>query len=730
MSDNQRAELRLVRDSADAPPLPRRELEPTPDVVDAVVVDTADSAIVPRTDPGSPARPRTITIVGRLVPVQPSARTVNVSRGLAIATVTVGQGCHSWTVRAWDSVTLGVYRRQIRAADAAGDRDALAEWTERKGRAVAERRTRLMELPLLAVNVAKFLGISLIGALVLLLALACAVWATGMGEFGAVWELAADLIRLIFTVVTYAWPAVPFAVLVAAWREGNRRSEPPRWLVARDESPGGGREVIPDEGAIINALKHLGIAPLNKAFKAGWKPKVVLPTQRDGKGYRTQLEPPPGVTVEMINKKKDVLAHNLVRLPVEVWPTEPKKQPGVLDLWVADQGSLTGPLPDWPLLKDGTGDYFAGVPVSMNIRGKTIIGLLSQKNYALAGMMGSGKSTMIITLLLGAILDYLVEVDVFVFATNADYDPLKPRLRTLLTGPGDEVVEACLARLRDVYAELTVRGQALQEHGAPFVTRELAEKDERLRPRIIVIDECQALFLNEELGAQAEELCVKLMGAARKYAVTLIFATPEPSSASLPRKLMTVISNKACFAIGDQTSNDAVLGTGSYKAGISAVGLEPKTEEGPGDIGTCMASGFQARPGLLRTYYVPYAEMASVVQRALMLREKAGFGPGGAAPVHARDLLEDLAAVMGGDPIKAAKLPALLARLAPAWPPYKTLTGKQLVEDLAELGVKVPSTGNQWFVNPEDVRTALVRRESDDGEGGLVSPAPTPRKVL
>lgn len=60
-----------------------------------------------------------------------------------------------------------------------------------------------------------------------------------------------------------------------------------------------------------------------------------------------------------------------------------------------------------------------------------------------------------------------------------------------------------------------------------------------------------------------------------------MFATPEPSSTSLPRRVMAVTSNKACFAIGDQQSNDAILGTGSYNAGISAVGLVPTTEEGP-----------------------------------------------------------------------------------------------------------------------------------------------------
>src|SRR5699024_6741545 len=149
-----------------------------------------------------------------------------------------------------------------------------------------------------------------------------------------------------------------------------------------------------------------------------------------------------------------------------------------------------------------------------------------------------------------------------------------------------------MATLRDLYEDLDTRGRALAEHTrsgdteADKVTRRLAEKDARLRPRIMVVDECQALFMHDEHGKEAERLAILLMNASRKYGITLIFLTPEPSSDSLPRKLMAVMSNKACFAIGDQQSNDALLGTSSYKRGISAVGLEPATSEGPGDVGT------------------------------------------------------------------------------------------------------------------------------------------------
>ncbi|MBB6556108.1 hypothetical protein [Nonomuraea rubra] len=729
MSEKARSEhLRLIRHGEDAPDLPLSEDDEHKELAlqgGGEVEQVYEGEIVS----DEPERSRFLpsVVVDKVTVLRPNPAAKKVARTAAQHGALVLAGWHSWIVRLWKGLTIGRIRKQIRIADATGNLEALAVWLDKLDEAKTRRGERLMKLPLLALKMAMLSGGVLLGLLVLLVLVATLVWLTGAGEWVDVWLWLGGVLRWVIGALSVAWSVFVFAwPLLLVWaghRAGRETEVAPAWAVepgSADDSSG--RDRIPDESAIINALKHLGIAPLNKAFKAGWRPRIVLPTQRDGEGYRTQLEPPPGVTVEMINQKKSVLAHNLVRLPVEVWPTEPKKQPGVLDLWVADQGSLTGPLPDWPLLKDGTADYFEGVPVSRNIRGKTVIGLLFQKNYALAGMMGSGKSTMILTLLLGAILDWLVEVDVFVFATNADYDPLKPRLRTLLTGPGDEVVEACLFLLRDAYAELSVRGNALKEHGAPAVTRELAEKDARLRPRIIVIDECQALFLHEEYGEEAEELCVKLMGAARKYAVTLIFATPEPSSASLPRKLMAVISNKACFAIGDQTSNDAVLGTGSYKQGISAVGLEPKTEEGPGDIGTCMATGFQAKAGLLRTYYVPYAEMGSVVARAMAIREKAILG-GTSFDDERRDLLADLLDVIGADPVPAAQALAALKSTYSRHRPYALLRDRlELVRELDALGVKVPSSKNRHLIDPITIRgrmaeIAAAGAADEDGAG-------------
>ncbi|MFI9008842.1 FtsK/SpoIIIE domain-containing protein [Actinosynnema sp. NPDC053489] len=504
---------------------------------------------------------------------------------------------------------------------------------------------------------------------------------------------------------------------------GRDRGALPVWAAEVGQAvPADGRDIVVDESAVLSALRYLGGLPLLKqAFKQGWGSSITptwlqLP-HKDGDGVRMQLVLPRGVPVEEIVKRKTTFAHNLSRLPVEVWPSEPKDRAGVLDLWVADPGALSKPVGSWPLLEsEGAADFFDAIPVGVNIRGEVVRAQLFEKNYAAAGVMGSGKSSLFITLVAGAILDPLVEVDVFVLAENADYDPMAPRLRTLRTGADRDTMKVCLETLRALYDELGPRGKALREHNVRRVNRKVAEKDARLRPRVVVIDECQALFMDEEYGETAADLVTKLISAARKYGIVLMFATPEASTASLPRKIMAVTSCKACFAIGDQQSNDAILGTGSYKAGISAVSLEPKTDESPGDVGTAMVRGIMAKPGLLRGFYLDPAELAEVTERATDLRDSHVPAPtSDDDQPEDVDFLADLARVLAGHKhLRTAEVLRALIDLRADH--YRDYTSKTLAAALAEVGVPIVKRDRgQSAVDTNDVAEAITMRDMENG---------------
>jgi S-DNA-T family DNA segregation ATPase FtsK/SpoIIIE len=622
-------------------------------------------------------------------------------------------------IKRWrDSHGASRYERLMRQAEMVGDKELLLEWEARDVAEKQRRHQRTMDWVESPLAVAKAVVITIVAFTFLLLMLGV-VLAVADGDISRVLGPITGVIDLVRWV---AWFIAAYGVLmlIAATaagvaylhQQGRVHGDTPVWLAPAGE--GNTMDELPDENTIVNALKNLGITGFNRALKDGWRIKFITPPVIDGKGWRAQLALPPACPVEEIVKKKTTLAHNLVRYPREVWPTEP--QPSMLDLWVAKPGALTGPIGPWPLLSDVDNsrcDYFAGVPVGVTLKGDVVTARLFEANYALGGSMGSGKSTLAINLVLGAMLDPLVDIDVVVMAENTDYDPMKERLRSLTTGAGDETVDACLNLLYELYEDLSVRGKALQSHGTErAVTRALAEKDARLRPRLVIVDECQNLFMGKD-GGKAIEIAAKLESTARKYAITLAFLTPEPSKDALPRKITSITSNKACFAIGDQMANDAVLGTGSYKAGISAVGLVPKTDEGPGDVGTCMAKGFTAQPGLLRVFYVSPKDAKAVTKRALELREEAGITATPQVPTAApADPLVDIAAVLGDAP--RMRTQEVLQRLSEKDPrTYREWTPQRLTEFLTPLAAAPYKSGGTMQVSRDRIAEALTERYED-----------------
>ncbi|MBO7938959.1 cell division protein FtsK [Streptomyces sp. S9] len=633
-------------------------------------------------------------------------------------------GARILTRRAWDARTTALHSRMMRQAEAAGNEELVRQWEQRAYAYRFARHKRRMELLQMALNAPKAIASATVstGSVLLILGIMLAFYNHDVRDVLTPLNTAIELIGWVAFVAGVVWEpllyALPWIALAGVWAVGRNRQTAPAWALPADAE---NRDVVPDEGAIIRALGNLGIAPLNKAIKDGWQPRWVQPTTRSGNGWHTQLQLPMGVTVEMITGKKSVLAHNLLRKPVEVWPTEPPKQPGVLDLWVADQGSLSGMVPPWPLLTEGTTDYFKGVPVAVSQRGETIIGKLMAANWMVGGIMGSGKTSIVIALLLGAILDPLVIVEAYVMAYNVDYDPLKPRMRVLVKGDEDEDLKAALTALRNLRDEVTERGKLLEELGgdATKLTRELALRDPRMRPKVVVFDECHELFMHKEFGKEAAELAVKVLKKARKVGITLVFVTVSPTADSIPRDVTRNTSHRVAFAVGDHVANDGLLGSGRHKAGITATTLIPGE-----DVGTAVTVGFTAKPfEVIRAHYVArdpekgIDEVTPVVERALALYE--GTGPEDAPTFEPVDPLADVAAILGDEPRMLVQ--EVLHRLAERRPDaYREWSPADLKKALEPFDAEQYKSGGRMVVSRDRVQDAILERLADDvdDEGG------------
>lgn len=552
-----------------------------------------------------------------------------------------------------------------------------------------------------------------------------------LGEFGALTVLGTwrDILAAVWAVgvfvVTWWWAGAALAGLVKVsrwWRDGNRLGEQVLPAHLRKLAKSGGQVVL-SESAMVAALANIGNPKLNSVIKAGWpnrdsdNPWVQFPMV-DGKGWSTKIRLPLGAPVIKIQERAPILAHNLGCRPVELFLRADSEDPQVLDLFRLDRGVLAEPVAPYPLLHEGVTDYWQGFPVGVNLRGEPITADMVERTFAFAGKPGSGKSTLMMTTLTGAILDPVVDVDVFVFADNNDYEAFGPCLNTYAKGAGDDDVAAAIAHLEDLYADLSVRGKLLQKHNVDSVWnagRDIVAREPGLRPRFVVLEECQALFRQDDPAEKKRvvNLAIKLFMAARKYAVHMAFLTPSPSADSLPRDIMATVTNKACGSIDDKTRNNVVLGEGAHERGLTAIGLEPRTKSKLNDCGTMITVGWMDEPGALRSYHLKPHEREAVVARAAQARGITGTAT---ALVAARDVLADMLTVLAGmTPREGETHPraaALAAGLAARWNDYTGWSVQRVVETLAQFGYKVPTTHRTFPVDPVKVADTMTARDA------------------
>jgi len=639
----------------------------------------------------------------------------------------VGVGAYAVARRLWESRSTARYERWMRSAEQSGNHESVLEWEARLAMFRRDRHLRRMawiELPArMLVQLPKIAAgsVAVLAAIGVLLAIAERRGAEIAVPFLAV----ADVVEAIVLVVSVTWGplvlALPWIALATLWWAGRSYASTATtgWLAAARPDPGELGMVVTAD-TIVLALQNLPVPALRRAFKDGWKPSFHLQPVRDGRGYSAVFGLPLGVTAEMIADQRPVLARNVHRAEVEVWPSDAEKAgtgpAGSVSVWIADSGVLAKNAPEYPLLHEGTADVFEGVPAGVAPRGDARDLPVVGNNFVAGGQMGQGKSNACRVIMLGAALDPLAELWVHVFAMNGDFDAYRPRLARYIRGAEDEHIEAAVTSLHDLYAEVGRREERLAELGAKKVTRGLAQAHRDLRPKLALFSECHELFGHPEFGELAADLAVKTMRRARKTGIWLGFDTQSSRKDAIPPRIVELVSVNACFYVKSWRSNDGFLGDGSFAAGIRATELRPGR-----DRGTSLVTGIsEAQFELLKWYFVAvdddtgFDAAAEVIARAV-----AQVAPGTpieattpAPAIEVRDLLEDLDQVLDHQRARLADLPALLRDLAPAWGPYRTLTGAQLRDQLDAAGVRTTNAGNIPRLDPADLRRVLEHRDA------------------
>jgi S-DNA-T family DNA segregation ATPase FtsK/SpoIIIE len=674
---------------------PRKDVEPAVEpVVDGEVVDE---------QPPIRAWSRRLP-----APVQRAASGKTAERA-AITAV----GMASLAGRAWDGATQGVYRRQIKAAEATGNGEALEKWTVLKEAAAQRRHERLRHLPgmafgLFAVAVLAVVAAAFVAFVVAVFAPLVAGWSFG-GTLAGGLRLVGVLVWAVAGLLLAIMAAAPVVIVAASYREGQRKDRGPSWVTTTTEAD---TDVEVTELTISRALEALGIPEIRGYLKQGLPLQFIVSARTDGRGTHAVIRLPTGVTAEMVTKRRTRLAGGLYRAAKETWP-KTGGEAGILDLWVADKGALEEGAGPYPLLTDGKVDVFKGVPFGRTLRGDDITAPVMERNTIVGGIPGQGKSNAARVIMAGAALDPAAELRIYVPDFNFDFEPFKPRCSRYIMGAEDEHIEAILADLHELYAEVQRRGQILIAQEAQQVTRSLASANVGLHPLFVLLEEAHLLFQHRDHGEELSRLVIDIVKLGRKRAVHIIVSTQAPTRDSIPRDVTRNCSNGIAFYVGDHVPNDALLGQGAYRAGIRATELIPGV-----DVGTAVCKGFTGGRGeIVQVHRLDVEktndQVSPIVRRSLAAIEGAGCTVPQALPAEQRDLLEDLDAVMGDERVKLSDLTGLLRRLAPGWAPYRDLKAKTLKDMLDASSVRVTNTGGILRLDPDDLRLGYPRDDSE-----------------
>ncbi|MGH3511173.1 MAG: hypothetical protein ACRDRB_02700 [Pseudonocardiaceae bacterium] len=659
------------------------------------------------------------------------------TRVAARACYTVGQGHASWVRRALDALTYGPVREQIRLARLAGNREVLAEWTERLVTLKDGRAERLRALP-------ATLGAGLRALLVMVWVMAgllvvIGVWlAFTPGSIGwsGWWSLIKHILDGTLSALSRAVHAILVggvpALLVAAWREGRRVAAPPRWLFTPDERTEQDAEITAD--VITAALRHVKIPALTRYLTGGGVLEYVITPREQGGGTYTQVRLPLGVTAAelLTSAKVELLAGNLGRHRHEVWPQrETDTDARVLDLWVADKGTMDKPAPPWPLLADGEIDVFRDrLPWGVTMRAEQITVGMLQKHWLIGATSKQGKSTVLRLLALGLALDPTVELHIADLKGDGDWSMFTPRAVTLIEGSADEHAQATTEMLESAVAEVARRYDAKRATGiVGAIPREVSRrKGSGFHPIYLIVDECQVLYgAPHPIGgakddARAWRAAKKLHDQARAVNVHLLQATQRPDDRTLPARVREGAHVRCALNVPNHETAKMILADAADR------GARPQDLRPGADAGTVVATGeVEDIPhgqafAIVRTHYVSTNDAYTVITRAMDILQRTGRAAAineAAEPDPARDLLTDVAAVLDGhDKLRSADvLHQLRARWGPA---YGGWSAQQFATALEDCGVEVKKrslegqTGQRVIV-AADVTAALDAQRPESG---------------
>lgn len=560
-----------------------------------------------------------------------------------------------------------------------------------------------------------------------------------------IWTMEAGLALIALALI--AGPSVPGWLallaalgLVTALGLADRRADAPiiGRVVTEDSSP----PITSD--LIITALGSLGISELNKAINQaeredrqdgglGWP----RPIREEGKGWRADIDLPPGVPAGKVIERREALAAGLRRPISSVWPEgDGDEHAARLILYVSHKPLAKTKQGAWPLAHRGSVNLFDPFPVGINPRGGIVAITLMYVAMVIGAVPGAGKTFSARLFLLGAALDPWAQLHIYDLKGGGDWLPMEPVAHRFRTGSDEEDLAYLARDVDELHADMTrrykvIRSLPREQCPESKVTPELArQKRYGLHPVVVMIDECQLAFGDDTYGAAIEKRVDDLVRRGRAVGIMPILATQKPDAKSLPTNIRSNVVLRFCLKVTDATANNMVLGDGMYASGTNAT-LFARSEKGVGWL-----AGEGDDPVIVRTYEIDGPAAEKIVARARAARIAHGTLTGHAIGQDQEVEEQDTATILNhlaevwptkdGTPVPKVWWDELAKLLAGRYPLYNGITAAA-VREASELkphqvkGLVYDADSNAQVANRrgpahQDLLQALAARNADDEE--------------